>query len=62
MESAKNLRWIIPFKKFGMVRVNMIEQTRRCFRGKEKSCFTSGFFIFRYMYMQYIIYSIRGVL
>ena len=22
MESAKNVRWIIPFKKFGMVRVN----------------------------------------
>ena len=22
MESAKNERWIIPFKKFGMVRVN----------------------------------------
>ena len=23
MESAKNVRWIIPFKKFGMVRVNI---------------------------------------
>ena len=24
MDSAKNGRWIIPFKKFGMVRVNML--------------------------------------
>ena len=23
MESAKNVRWIIPFKKFGMVRVKI---------------------------------------
>ena len=22
MDSAKNVKWIIPFKKFGMVRVN----------------------------------------
>ena len=24
MESAKNVRWIIPFKKFGMIRVKDI--------------------------------------
>ena len=23
MENAKNVRWLIPFKKFGMVRVNL---------------------------------------
>ena len=22
LDSAKNVRWIIPFKKFGMVRIN----------------------------------------
>ena len=26
MDSAKNGRWIIPFKKFGMVRVNYLHQ------------------------------------
>ena len=26
MDSAKNARWIIPFKKFSMVRVNILSQ------------------------------------
>ena len=29
MDSAKNVRWIIPFKKFGMVRVNYAAAKRK---------------------------------
>ena len=29
MESAKNVRWVIPFKKFGMVRVNRVHRIVR---------------------------------
>ena len=29
MDSAKNVRWIIPFKKFGMIRVELERTERR---------------------------------
>ena len=28
MDSSKNIGWIIPFKKFGMIRVNNINEKR----------------------------------
>ena len=39
MESSKNGRWIIPFKKFGMVRVNYISGLSCAFRRKIPSPF-----------------------
>ena len=34
MGSTKNARWIIPFKKFGMIRVNKPSQESTRYRSK----------------------------
>ena len=46
MDSAKNGRWIIPFKKFSMVRVKVYKAIKFCERkskSKEMCCINSSF-------------------
>ena len=36
MDSAENGRWIIPFKKFGMIRVKLVLDCAQCYLEEQR--------------------------